>query len=75
MKGNFHVPFLEGWGPVTASGYSASEISIFFRCKRTDGGLFCMCLETGGWVAVLSIITMVSAALFFCLGLTGFRLT
>jgi|LGVF01.1.fsa_nt_gb hypothetical protein len=23
MKGNFHVPFLEGWGPVTASGYSA----------------------------------------------------
>ena len=23
MKGNFHVPFLEGLGPVTASGYSA----------------------------------------------------
>ena len=23
MKGNFHVPFLEGLGPVTAPGYSA----------------------------------------------------
>lgn len=23
MKGNFHVPFLEGLGPATASGYSA----------------------------------------------------
>jgi hypothetical protein len=29
MKGNFHVRFLEGWGPVMALGYSATRRDFF----------------------------------------------